>query len=218
MLAPSYSLLRASTGILNPNSCIDDAIRSTAASFLRGLRAYGTNLSICLRSPLPGWRLFRIHLLLDTEEMFRKLLATTNECHLTVLRITLGIMILPHGLQKTFGLFGGSGFSATMASFERGHIPAVFAFLAIMAEFLGGIGLLVGLFTRIAAFGVACNMAVAIFKVHLGNGFFMNWSGKQRGEGIEFHVIVIAICVALMIRGGGSLSADRALFTRGSSN
>jgi putative oxidoreductase len=144
--------------------------------------------------------------------MFRKLLATTNECHLTVLRVALGIMILPHGLQKTFGLFGGSGFSATMASFTgRGHIPALFAFLAIMAEFLGGIGLILGLFTRIAAFGVACNMLVAIFKVNLANGFFMNWGGKQRGEGIEFHIIAIAICIALMIRGGGSVSADRAL-------
>ena len=150
--------------------------------------------------------------------MLRKLLATTSECHVTVLRLALGIMILPHGLQKTFGLFGGSGFSKTMASFTGpGHIPALFAFLAIMAEFLGGIGLILGLLTRVAAFGVACNMVVAIFKVHLGNGFFMNWSGKQSGEGIEFHIIVIAVCIALMIKGGGPVSADRALANRGSS-
>jgi putative oxidoreductase len=151
--------------------------------------------------------------------MFRKLLATTNECHLTVLRLALGIMILPHGLQKTFGLFGGSGYSATMAAFTGPmHVPALFAFLAIMAEFLGGIGLILGLLTRVAAFGVACNMVVAIFQVHLANGFFMNWSGKQKGEGIEFHIIAIAICVALMIRGGGSVSADRALAARGAAD
>ena len=74
--------------------------------------------------------------------MFRKWLATPNDWTLTILRLAAGIMIFPHGLQKTFGWFGGAGFSAQMAGFERSHIPAVFAFLAIMAEFLGGLGLI----------------------------------------------------------------------------
>src|SRR5436853_428346 len=78
--------------------------------------------------------------------MLRELLATRNDWYLTLLRLAAGIMILPHGLQKTFGWFGGPGFSKMMAGFTQGaHIPAVFAFLAIMAEFLGGIGLLIGL-------------------------------------------------------------------------
>ena len=147
--------------------------------------------------------------------MFPRLISTSNEWHLTVLRLAAGIMILPHGLQKTFGWFGGSGFSRTMDSFTGNmHIPALFAFLAIMAEFLGGIGLILGLLTRIAAFGVACNMTVAMILVHWRNGFFMNWSGRQQGEGFEFHLIAIAICIALMVKGGGALSMDRIVARR----
>jgi putative oxidoreductase len=144
--------------------------------------------------------------------MFRALLATRNDWYLTVLRLAAGIMILPHGLQKTFGLFGGAGFSRTMAGFTNGaHIPVVFAFLAIMAEFLGGIGLILGLLTRIAAFGVLCNMIVAIVANNSRFGFFMNWGGRQKGEGIEFHLLAIAILLGVMLRGAGPASIDRAL-------
>jgi putative oxidoreductase len=91
------------------------------------------------------------------------------------------------------------------------HIPAPFAFLAICAEFLGGIGLIVGALGRIAAFGIACNMIVAIFMVHGPNGLFMNWTGQQKGEGFEYHLLAIAIAVVLMARGSGAFSVDRAL-------
>ncbi len=144
--------------------------------------------------------------------MFRKSVATSNDWYLTVLRLAAGIMILPHGLQKTFGLFGGSGFSQTMAGLTHGaHIPAVFAFLAIMAEFLGGIGLIVGFLTRIAAFGVLCNMVVAVVTYNSRFGFFMNWSGNQKGEGFEFHLLAIAILLGVMLRGAGPASIDRAI-------
>ena len=144
--------------------------------------------------------------------MFRNWIATTNDWTLTVLRLAAGVMIFPHGLQKTFGAFGGSGYSATMAGFTGpGHIPAVFAFLAIMAEFLGGIGLILGALTRIAAFGVACNMLVAVYVLHWSNGFFMNWNGKQKGEGFEFHLLAVAILIVLIARGAGAASVDRAL-------
>ena len=89
------------------------------------------------------------------------------------------------------------------------HIPAAFAFLAIMAEFLGGLGLILGLLTRFAAFGIAVNMLVAITMVHSQFGFFANWSGQQKGEGIEYHLLVLAITVFLMIRGAGAASIDR---------
>ena len=129
-----------------------------------------------------------------------------------VLRLTLGAVFLPHGLQKVFGCFGGYGFSATMGFFTGTmHIPALFAFLAIMAEFAGALGLILGLFTRVAAFGIASVMAVAIATVHFANGFFMNWGGKQPGEGFEYHLLAIGIAVALMIRGGGLWSVDRAV-------
>jgi len=141
----------------------------------------------------------------------RKWIATPNDWTLTLLRLAAGIMILAHGLQKTLGWFGGPGFSAQMAGFEAGGIPAVFAFLAIMAEFLGGIGLILGALTRIAAFGLAVNMVVAVYMFNWANGFFMNWSGRQKGEGFEFHMLAIAMAIVMMARGGGAASVDRAL-------
>jgi putative oxidoreductase len=146
--------------------------------------------------------------------MFYKLIATSNDWTLTILRLAAGIMIFPHGLQKTFGWFGGAGFSAQMAGFEQMHIPAIFAFLAIMTEFLGGLGLILGVLTRIAALGLAVDMIVGVYLVHWHNGFFMNWSGHQKGEGFEFHILVVAMAIVLMARGGGAASVDRALAKR----
>ena len=144
--------------------------------------------------------------------MFQKLLATRDDFALTVLRLVLGIIFLAHGCQKMLGWFGGYGFSGTMNFFtQEMHIPAVFAFLAIAAEFFGGLGLVLGVLTRVAAFGVAVNMLVAVIMVHSPNGLFMNWSGQQKGEGIEFHLLVIAMTVVLMISGAGALSGDRVL-------
>lgn len=146
------------------------------------------------------------------EDPNMRLLKTENDISLTVLRLALGIMILPHGLQKTFGLFGGYGFSGTMGFFtDTMGIPWIFAFAAILAEFLGGIGLITGTLTRLAALGVGVTMLVAALTVHLQHGFFMNWFGAQKGEGVEFFILAIGIAVALIIKGGGALSVDRAL-------
>ncbi len=110
------------------------------------------------------------------------------------------------------GWFGGYGFSATMSVFTGMlHIPAPLAFLAIVAELFGGVGLILGLLTRIAAFGIGINMIVAIVIEHGAVGFFMNWTGAQKGEGFEYHLLVLAMVVFLIIRGGGALSVDRAL-------
>lgn len=128
------------------------------------------------------------------------------------LRLGLGVVFFAHGAQKMLGWFGGYGFSATMGLFTGMlHIPAPLAFLAIAAEFFGGLGLILGLLTRIAAFGIGVNMLVAIVMVHGAFGFFMNWSGAQKGEGIEYHLLVLAMAVFLTIRGAGALSVDRAL-------
>src|SRR5579863_10039703 len=144
--------------------------------------------------------------------MTRKLIATDNDVATTVLRLVLGIIMFAHGAQKMLGWFGGYGFKGTMGFFTgMMHIPAPFAFLAICAEFFGGLGLIVGLLTRIAAFGITVNMLVAIFTVHLANGLFMNWTGQQKGEGFEYHLLVLAMTVVLMMRGAGAFSADRAL-------
>jgi len=95
------------------------------------------------------------------------------------------------------------------------HVPAPLAFLAIAAEFFGGIGLIFGFLTRIAALGIGVNMVVAILTVHRAFGFFMNWTGTQKGEGFEFHVLVLAIVSYLMIRGAGAFSVDRLLTVAG---
>ena len=129
-----------------------------------------------------------------------------------VLRLGLGLVFFPHGAQKVLGWYGGYGFTATMGFFTQTlHIPAFFAFLAILAESAGALALIFGLFTRVAAFGIASVMVVAIATAHLQHGFFMNWSGAQKGEGIEYHLLAIVIALALMISGGGKLSADAAI-------
>ncbi len=89
------------------------------------------------------------------------------------------------------------------------HIPAPLAFLAICAEFLGSIGLILGFLGR--AFGIACNMMVAVAMVHWHYGFFANWLGNQKGEGFEYHILALAIALVIMIRGAGAFSIDRAL-------
>jgi putative oxidoreductase len=140
-----------------------------------------------------------------------KLIHTNSDPVPTVLRLVLGAVIFAHGAQLMLGWWGGHGFSATMHGFEQSGIPAVFAFLAIAAEFFGAIGLVLGLFGRVAAFGIACVMVVAIVKVHAANGFFMNWAGRQKGEGFEYHLLVLAMAAAIMIAGSGAWSVDRAL-------
>jgi putative oxidoreductase len=140
--------------------------------------------------------------------MVKKIFQTDDDISRFVLRVLLGIVFLPHGAQKIFGWFGGHGFSGTMEGFEKMGIPAFLALLAIMAESLGPLGLITGLFTRIAAFGIATNMAVAVILLHFKYGFFMNWFGKQQGEGFEYHILVIAIAMALMIKGAGRWSID----------
>jgi putative oxidoreductase len=144
--------------------------------------------------------------------MFKKLLATVDDATLTFMRLMLGIVIFPHGAQKLLGWFGGYGFSGTMGFFTtQMHIPAPLAFLAICAEFFGSLGLIFGFLTRIAAFGVAMNMLVAVLMVHRHIAFFMNWAGNQKGEGYEYHLLALALAIPIMIRGAGALSIDRAL-------
>lgn len=142
--------------------------------------------------------------------MIRKLTATENDVDLAILRLVLGIVFFAHGAQKMLGWFGGYGFNGTMGFFTNMmHVPAVFGFLAIAAEFFGGLGLILGFLTRVAAFGILCNMVVAVVMVHSHVGFFMNWTGTQKGEGYEYHLLVLAITILLMVRGAGAASLDR---------
>jgi putative oxidoreductase len=139
------------------------------------------------------------------------LFRTPDSSSLMVVRLALGIVMLPHGLQKTLGLFGGGGFSGTLGFFTGQGMPAALAFLVILAESAGSLGLIVGFLTRIAALGIGCVMVGAIFMVHLPNGLFMNWDGKQAGEGFEYHLLAIGMALALLLGGGGRASIDRAI-------
>lgn len=142
--------------------------------------------------------------------MLNKFFATKNDFAATSLRIILGLAILPHGLQKVFGWFGGFGFSGTMNFFtEHMGIPYVLALAAIAAESLGAVALIAGFLTRLSAFGIGVTIAVGALMVHLDNGFFMNWFGNQAGEGFEYHLLVVGMAIALMISGGGAYSVDK---------
>ena len=139
---------------------------------------------------------------------------TNNSFAPLIARLTLGIVMFPHGAQKALGWFGGYGFSGTMNFFtQQMHIPAPLAFLAIAAEFAGSIGLIVGCLSRVAAFGIATNMVVAILTVHAANGFFMNWSGTQKGEGFEYHLLAIGLALVVIVCGAGKASLD-SVFTK----
>ena len=143
------------------------------------------------------------------------LFRTSNDKSLLFLRLVLAAIIFPHGAQKVLGWFGGYGYAGTMGFFTgQLGIPAVFAFLAIVAEFAGSIGVALGLLTRVAAFGILSVMATAAYLVHAGNGFFMNWSGQQAGEGFEYHLVVGAIALLLTVRGAGAYSVDGAIAAR----
>lgn len=144
--------------------------------------------------------------------MWKKLLETNDDLAALVLRLTLAIVIFPHGAQKLLGWFGGPGFEGVMAFFtQQMGIPAPLALLVIVAEFFGAIALALGLFGRVAALGVLALMAAAIFLVHLPNGFFMNWFGAQAGEGFEYHLLAIGIALAVLIKGSGPFSLDQRL-------
>jgi putative oxidoreductase len=132
-----------------------------------------------------------------------------------VARIALAIAILPHGAQKLLGWFGGYGFTGTMQYFTGTmHIPWILAFAAILAETLGGLALLVGFGSRLAASALAVVFAVAAVTVHWQHGFFANWFGNQKGEGVEYFILGIALAAVVIIEGGGRASADRSLTRR----
>ena len=134
---------------------------------------------------------------------------TNDKFSYWVPRVILGCVMLPHGAQKLFGWFGGFGFTNTMTYFtQTTGLPWIIAFLIVMGESLGSLGLILGFFTRLSALGLICIMVGAIITVHIPNGFFMNWFGKQAGEGFEYHLLVIGMSIPLLISGGGKYSVD----------
>lgn len=129
-----------------------------------------------------------------------------------ILRLGLAVVMFPHGAQKVLGWFGGHGYEGTMGFLTQTMgLPAPIAMLVIALEFFGPLLLLVGLAVRPIALGFIAIMIGAVATVHAPHGFFMNWTGAQAGEGFEYHLLVIAMSLALVVRGAGSASVDKLL-------
>jgi putative oxidoreductase len=144
------------------------------------------------------------------------LLQTDGSYSQAFLRLTFGLVLLPHGAQHLFGLFGGYGFGPTIEWMTSTlGVPAPVAAASILLEFFGPLLLIAGLATRPVAASLAIFMGVAA-ATHLPNGFFMNWFGTMAAgaEGFEYHLLAIAMLVTIAIRGAGALSLDRVLASR----
>jgi putative oxidoreductase len=145
--------------------------------------------------------------------MWANLLYTSPDWIETLIRITLGVVFFAHGAQKLLGWFGGAGVKDTMRTMHQFlGLPMPLAFLAIATEFFGGAGLVVGLLSRLAALGIGLTMVVAILMVNGRYGLFLNWFGDRKGNGFEYHLLVIALTAVIIARGSGALSLDRLLY------
>jgi len=141
------------------------------------------------------------------------LFSTDADWTLTAIRIILGVVFFAHGAQKVLGWFGGAGLKQTLRTMhEFVGLPVPLAFVAVMSEFLGGLGLIVGLLSRVAALGICVTMISAIAMVHWRFGLFMNWLGDRKGHGFEYHLLAIGLAIALVVGGSGALSLDRLIF------
>lgn len=142
--------------------------------------------------------------------MLQKIMNTNNNKAAVVLRVMLGLVLFPHGAQKLLGWFGGFGFKGTMNYFtDTIHLPWIIALLVILIEFFGSLMLITGTATRVASLLIIINFIGVIFTAHLANGFFINWLGNQKGEGYEYHLLIIAMATSLLISGAGAFSVDR---------
>lgn len=145
--------------------------------------------------------------------MLENIFAVNGNITGLIVRLTIAIILFPHGAQKLLGWFGGFGYKGTMSFFTNNvHLPYFVGLSVILLEFFGPILLAAGFATRIVALGITGLMLGIIITSHLQNGFFMNWLGNQQGEGFEFHLLVIGLSIALIIEGAGRFSIDGYLF------
>jgi putative oxidoreductase len=141
--------------------------------------------------------------------MIESLTGTHADWIVGMARVVLGIIFFAHGAQKMLGWYGGPGLANTMRTFtEHLHLPRTLAFLVIAGELASGVGLIVGLFSRIAALFIVLTMVGAIATVHFRFGLFMDWFGSQKGHGIEYHLLAITLALIVVVKDGGTLSVD----------
>ncbi len=131
---------------------------------------------------------------------------------LLLIRLALGSVFIAHGGQKVFGWWGGHGLEEFVKMMTNIGFPAYMGYLAAFTELAGGIAVTIGLLTRLAGLGLAIVMGVAIWRVHLPNGFFMNWFNEAgRGHGVEYSLALLAMALCLLFAGAGEISFDSAL-------
>jgi putative oxidoreductase len=146
----------------------------------------------------------------NLNEMKNRIFETKNDWTGLVTRLTIGLILFPHGAQKMLGWFGGYGFNGTMNFFTSSvGLPWIVAFMVIVIEFIGSLSLIAGFASRLWALLTIILMIGIVFTVHLNNGFFMNWFGNQKGEGYEYHLLVIGLSLSSLIAGSGKYSVDR---------
>ena len=144
--------------------------------------------------------------------MKNKIFRTNNDWTGFITRLTVGLILFPHGSQKVLGWFGGPGFTSEMNFFiQKLHLPWLIAFLVIIIEFFGAISLITGFASRLWSIAVIILFIGIILIEHIENGFFMNWFGNQKGEGYEYHLLVIGLSLATLINGSGKYSIDKIL-------
>lgn len=147
--------------------------------------------------------------------MKNKIFQTNNDWVGLITRLTLGIVLFPHGAQKLLGIWGGYGFNGTMGFLtDTMNLPWLIAFVVIVIEFFGSLSIIIGFASRFwSALTIILFLGI-IFTSHLDNGFFMNWSGNQPGEGYEFHLLMIGLSIATLINGSGKYSMDNAIMKK----
>jgi putative oxidoreductase len=143
--------------------------------------------------------------------MFKEFLKTDNSPAQLFIRLALGVVMFPHGAQKVLGWFGGPGMNKTLQVFAGMGFPEWSVVALMVVESLGAVLLVFGFLTRLWALGIGAILTICMSLSHVQHGFFMNWFGQQQGEGFEYHLLVIGICLALLIKGGGAFSVDRKL-------
>lgn len=135
-----------------------------------------------------------------------------------IMRVTLALVMLPHGCQLLFGWFGGFGFSGSMDYFTRVEgLPWIVGFAVILLQSLGALLILTGFLSRFLALAMTCLFIGMVVTSHWQHGFFMNWMGNQAGEGFEFHLLAIGLSLALAVNGSGAYSVDAWLTKRADS-
>ena len=143
--------------------------------------------------------------------MIDKLLETNVDYVSLFLRVVAGVIIFPYGMQKLFGWFdnlgGGVGIKETLVQMNAKKIPKALAWLIIIGQSIGSIALIFGCLGRIAA-GANFIIFTGALMVHAPDGWAMNWSGKKKGEGIEYFVMLLSILLIIIIKGSGAISID----------